>query len=458
MRKSLIIIFIFYTFHSLASTFELEWQHYTSAPSLKTQVRDHVFLNWEQKTDFYKGPFYFDSHIQAKYALDRSGLVYFDIHELYFFYKYKLNQSSYFIESIELNIGRKIKHWSVGDKYWNMGLWNPINTWNPLHIVPSGITGSLLTLNSRRWSFDFFLGAIHLPSRGPQFKRKDGEAYSGSRWFVPLPDQVNVLGQTNMDVYYSTQKPFLLDTLFQQSYLLSFKTWSQIEKTYYWMRWSFADKPVNHLYFVLNTDKLLKIEKTSKPFIDQIISFLPVRQIIFSAEWGFDYDRLSTFFTLENTKMKEVSSSPQGWDFVSGREDFTYFSALIKYRFWSNNFLQMGYLRSWFQDYSLELDKLQNKKTPYILNKYKILHGISLDWQIEFMSSRGLSRVFNLSYQYSLLNEGAWLSAKALYHINPKLYFSATLDILGAKGKEKKYFLSQFRHNDYFSWRIGYAF
>ena len=154
-----------YAFSSLASTLDLEWQHYVSSPRLKTQLKDYVFLKWDQKTDFYAGPFYIDTHIQAEYSLDRSELFYFNIPELYLFYKYELKNPFYSIESIELNVGRTIKAWSVADEYWDMGLWNPLSRWNPLHPVTNGLVGSVLTLSARQWSFDFLLGALYFPNQ-----------------------------------------------------------------------------------------------------------------------------------------------------------------------------------------------------------------------------------------------------------------------------------------------------
>ena len=88
------------------------------------------------------------------------------------------------------------------------------------------------------------------------------------------------------------------------------------------MKWSLADKPVNHLFFVLKKNRLLNIgkEENAEGNVHQAINVLPVRQRLLSAEWGFDYNNFSTVFTLENTKMKAVSLSPEGWDFFNSRK------------------------------------------------------------------------------------------------------------------------------------------
>ena len=457
-KNKLFFLLLLYAFNSSASTLKWKWQHYTSEPSLKTQLTDYVFLKWDQKTDFRTGPFYLDSHFQTEYALDRSKIFYFNAPELYFTYEYKLTKPIYSIHSIELSLGRKVKPWSLADEYWDMGLWNTLSLRNPLHPVTNGLFGSFLTLTAKQWSADFFVGALHLPNQGVQILEKDGEVYSNSRWFSPPYNQV-MLKHDFIDIHYLIQSPFIFDLLFQQSYLLSFKTWSKVSETYYWMKWSIADKPVNSLFHITNQNRMIKVgnEIGDTISINQTITFLPVRQRLLSTEWGFDYKSLSSVFTLANTKMKEVDKSPEGWGFTKNqRENFTYFSALLKYKFLPTSFIQVGYLQSWFQNYNIKA-KDPKEKLPFILEEYKILDGVSFDWQTEFTSSTGLPRILALNYRYSFLNEGAWLFVKALYYITPKVYTMLTFDILGAKGNEK-YFLNKFHHNDYFSWSLAYDF
>jgi len=447
---------LFYAFHSLASQLELEWQHYISESSLKTQLQDYVFLRWDQKTDFNYGPLYFDSHFQMEYGLDKSDFFYFNIPELYFSYEYSFKKSRYSIESIELNVGRKIKAWNLADEYWEMGLWNPLSRWNPLHPVTSGLTGAFLTFMSSHWSVDFFLGALFFPNQEAQLIEKDGEIYSNSRWFYPLPDEVD---QLNIGINYFIYSPHIFDILFRSSYLLSLKTWSETPEAYYWMKWSIADKPVNYLFYVLNNKERLKMkkEKGTAGKIHQTITSLPVRQGLLSMEWGLDYGSLSTVFTLENTRMKEVETSPEGWDFLNRRENFTYFSALVKCNVWSNSFIRLAYIQPWFKNYNLDSVNPAEVKPPSVVSRYKVLKGIGVDWQTKLISSQDLPRIFSLNYRYSFLGEGAWFFVKALYHFTSQVYAVIAFDILGAENGAL-YFFSRFRHNDYFSWRLVYDF
>lgn len=454
-KKSLFVFLFCWSSCLSAGQLALEWEHYFSDPILKEQSNDYVFAKWNQRQDFYWWPFYFDSHWEVEYALDSSRLFYINVPELYVFYEYSLKKPVYSIEYIALNLGRKIKLWSWADEYWDMGLWNSLSKRNALHPVTNGLLGSFLYVKANTWSMDFFLGAIHLPNQGVSLVEEDGNLYSPSRWFSPLPNQVE---SWDLDIKYSLNNPYIFDVLFQQSYLLSFKIWSQKTDTYYWMKWSIADKPVNHLFFVLNKSKLLEIRDNREAVVDQKITVLPVRQRIFLAEWGVDYKKFSAAFTMENTKMKEVGIQPEEWYFLDHREDFTYFSSLLRYQFSPKSFVQAAYIQSWIKDYDTHIIDFQADKIPSILRGYKILEGIGLDWQVQLPSFKTHpSGSFSISYRHSLLSQGDWLFIKTFYYLTPKIYASLAVDILGAQ-KSKNYFFNQFKHNDYLVWGLGYDF
>ncbi|MDE0091995.1 MAG: hypothetical protein OXN83_01765 [Oligoflexia bacterium] len=379
IQKALLSFFVlFYVSYSFANMVKLEWRHYTSSPSIKEQLSDYVFFKWDNKVDFTKGPFHFDSQFQFEYSLDRSQFVYFNIPELYLLYEYELEAPLYSLRSIEINIGRKVKQWSLGDEYWDLGLWNPLTRWNPLHPSTNGLVGSFFTVKADQWESDFFVGALYVPDQEVSVVEENGRIYSRSRWFPMLPSQVNSL---NIDIHYSSGNPFIFDILFQQSFLFNFKTWSKTPEVFYWMKWSFADKPVNHLFFILNQNNRIQVEEEEgEVFVNQKITVLPVRQRILSTEWGLDYRDISIAFSLENTKMKEASIPPKYWSFVKERDNFTYFSALLKYDYLDNSFFRLAFIQSWFRRVDL------SQGDPSLLVRSKILEGAGFDWQTKLFS------------------------------------------------------------------------
>ena len=457
-QKNILFVFaFFYALFSQADTVELEWQSYLSSPSSKEQLSDYALFKGDYKLDFIKKPFYFDSQFLWEYGLDRSELVYFNVPELYFYYRYDLKKPLYFVQSIQVSLGRKARSWSQGDEYWDLGLWNPLNRWNPLHPSDNGLVGSFFTVIADHWESNFFVGAIHLPNQEVQTIKEGGRAYSRSRWFsilpeeiVPFPDKEQIV----LDLFYLRDNPVISDVLLQQSVLFNFKIWSKTPEVFYWMKWSFANKPVNHLFYVSNTKNSLQVEKEEggEVFIKPKFTIFPVRQRLLSTEWGLDYKDVSVTFSLENAKMKPASILPEDWSFLQDPSDFTYFSTLLKYNYLHDSFFRLAFIQSWFAG------RASLQRSP-IVGRGKILEGIGAEWQTKLFSHTNQPLFLYLKYQYSFLDEGAWFFAKAVYYMTSKIYTELTMDVLGAfESSKNNSFLKKFKHNDYFTWSVAYDF
>ena len=451
-QKSVLSFFIlFCASYAFANEVKLEKQSFMTPPASKEQLSNYTLIKGDYALDFVKESFYFNSHVQVEYSLDKSDFFYYNIPELYFDYRYKLNKALYSIESIKVSLGRKAEDWSIGDTYWNLGLWNSLNRWNPLHPSNNGLIGSFFTFTSKQWESLFFIGAFYLPDQDIQVIQEGGRLYSRSRWFSMLSSQVNPFG---IDIIYSIDRPFIFNILFQQSFLFSFKTWSETQGFFYWIKWSFGDKPVNHLFHVSNINNSLQVEEKEDGEISAKpkLTAFPVRQRILSTEWGLDYKKFSMAFSLESTQMKPASILPEEWSFVKDQSDFAYFSALLRYNYLKDSFFRLSFIQSWFS----RTPKSQQNSS--IINRARILEGLGFDWQTRLSFYKDHSLFLNLKYQYSFLDEGAWLFAKAMYYISPKIYTELSMNILGALKAERASFLKAFRHNDYYTWSIAYVF
>ena len=482
LQKTATALFlIFFCAHQAVSSgsVKLEWEHYFSQPVTPDQLTDYVFLKGDYDLEFTKGPFYFKSRFKLKHSLDYRNWTRFSVPELFFLYKYDFKNSFYTIESIELYLGRKIKVWSEGDKYWSLGLWNPAILWNPLNPVTAGNTGSFVTFKSNNWESDFFIGALHFPDSQSHLDQRDQRFYTYSRWGIVLPHKVD---RFDLDIYYPKPSPFLFDLLNQRSFFVSFKTWSEKSDRNYWIKWSFADKPANHYYYIMNITGRVKFnsEKKQEPeriktinneadklksssgkassvvFVDQILNAALSRQRILSTEWGIAYKGFSVIFSLENTTIKEEKTfNKEDWSFINSRDSFTYFSLLLKYNYLDNNFIELGLIQSWFNKYN---NYVNTSQVPVFFSRSRILEGWGLSWENRGAASKNLPLIFKLKYQYSFLDQGAWLSAKASYYMSAKTYMECSVNILGSKLAESKSFLDRFRHNDYFTWSFVHDF
>ena len=461
MIKKYYFLICLYSPWVFSSSAQLEWQHFTSKPSLKEQLSDYLLFKGEHLFDWEKEAFSFKSHFLMEYSFDRKDLFYFNSPELFFSYQYDFETPVYSINSIKVYLGRKINKWSEGDEYWKLGLWNPLLYWNNLHPITAGLMGSLIHFQSQQWQADFFIGALHLPHSQAKLIIEDNKTpYALSRWATILPTQVE---NYNLNIYYSTLNPVLSDFLFQQSFLASFKTWSKTEDKLYWLKWSFANKPSNRLYYVLKTAERLKLDPQNKDpaFVDQQIGALPVRQTILSTEWGLDYKKLSANFTLEYIQTtEETFNQAKGWFWTHSREEFTYFSLLLKYKYNQKSQLEWGWIRSFFKGFNIDTQP-EKAPPPNILGQARTLNGWGIGWNTDFKNHKGLPCSFNLQYQYSISDKGDWLSGKFRYTIAPRFYSEWTVNILGVKNIKaikNPSFLKNFAHNDYWTWSLAYDF
>jgi len=461
MRLSQKVIFLafFYSLSAMGGLIELELEHYTSPPVVSSQTQDYAILKADYNYDFKKQDFYFHSELKFEHRLSFKNWLHFDVPQLFVSYKYDFTRPFYSLESIEVSVGRKIKAWSEGDKYWGFSLWNPLILWNPLHPKEKGSFGSFITFNSQNWKSDFFIGAFHFPDSNPHLQERNKEIYTYSRWGKILPTQID---QYPLDIYYTLKSASLFDYINQQSFFSSFKTWSEKEDTRYWIKWSLAYKPTNHIYYLLNQEKRLRIsiaeDGRDSVYVDQILTGIYSRQRILSTEWGLDYKSLSMIFSLENVSIRdEKFLEKKVWSFSSSRESFTYFSFLSKYYYLDKNFIELGFVQSWFGNYNIYSD---TNLFPVFLTQHRISNGFSLALEYKGFHFKGLPFALNLKYQYSFLDQGAWFSGQILYYLAPKLYTKISAHVLGSESlnESPRSFLERFYYNDYFTWSLAYDF
>ncbi|MBC6415245.1 MAG: hypothetical protein GDA46_02505 [Bdellovibrionales bacterium] len=462
--QKILMSFILFSFYVKGETsdkdvnfFELEWEHYTSEGTLQEQLKNYVFVKGDYSFNFTKSDFSFRTQLKYQYSLDHKDWFHFDLPEIFLFYKYDFKTSFKLLKSIEFYLGRKVKKWSLGDDYWDLGLWNSLILWNPLEPMVKGNVGSFLTFKSENWETDFFLGALHIPNTNANFFVRDKTPRTYSRWGTLLPNKVD---EYNLSIYYEFIKPFYFDFINKKSFFVNFKTWTEKSDIFCWFKISFADKPTNHLYYIMNKKHRLKVDsnKSKEPlFIDQVLTGIFSRQRILSTEWGINYNKiLSMTVSLENTKIKEEKALDQeNWSFINSRESFTYFSGILKYQYSPESFFELGFIQSWFNKYRNQKNTVQ----PVFVSQNKILNGLSLAFEKRSSTLKGLPLIFNLKYQYSFLGRGAWLSTNFLYYMGEKFYTKWSAHILGSGVKnQSQSFLSIFKHNDYFTWSFVYDF
>ena len=451
-------LFFFYSLSAVGNGLELELEHYPSKPIISEQLQSYAFLKGDYNFDFEMRKFYFNSELQFEHSLDFKNWSHFDMPQLFVSYKYDFDKVFYTVKSIEFSIGRKIHIWSEGDKYWGLGLWNPLILWNPLHPKEKGSVGSFITFNSNNWKTDFFIGVLHFPDTVPHFSEENQETYTHSRWGSILPRTVH---NYNLDIYYTLKTPFLFDYINRQSFFASFKAWSKQKDSHYWIKWSAAYKPTNHIYHLLNQFKRIRIsveKDRDSIYVDQLLTGVYARQGILSQEWGLDYRKLSMIFSLEHVQITdEKFLEKEVWSFFRARDSFTYFSVLSKYAYSDKTLVELGFIQSWFGNYN----SYSNTDTfPVFLAQHRISNGLSFALEHKGIHFKELPYSINLKYQYSFADQGAWLSFQFLYYLAPQIWTKISAQILGLDdlNKNSRSFLGRHYYNDYFTWSLAYDF
>ena len=437
----------------------MEWQSYVSPPAIEERSQDYLFLNWDSELKIDKGKLDVDASLRIRYGFGDPVLFYYDLPEIFvrFDSEIAIPRVDY-VDRVEVVLGRKIKTWSEADDYWDLGLWNSQSLWNPLYPEENGLIGSFVLLEGENVALDMFMGCCYVPDRNPPIKIQDGKILSRSRWTTPLYE--NVESEAFADIRYLIRRPVIFKLLFQESYIVSLKTWSKTKNTAHWIKVFFGSKPANQINLAYSTDESIEIGKDEEGALFQVepnVILVPVRNNILSAEGGINYKNLSTVFTLENVSTRHTYEIPRTWNLLHLRENFTYFSALIKYNITKKQFVRVGYIHSWFHNYKLNR-KPSGTKSSGLISRTRNLRGLSLDWFFEYFSPYGLKRNLSVNYQHSLPNKGGLLRINTLFHFTPRFSMTLSTNVLGSSYFGKKYFLNLYRHNDYFSWSLNYEF
>ena len=445
---------------------EFEGESYFQEPISPMQLKNYFIakVDWNDSGK-YK---IFDYTIQtgADIYVDKSRQLYFRFPEMFLSYKHIFKKNWMLdLKNVEVSLGRRIYTWNHSDKFWQLGLWNSLNNWNPLQPEENGLVGTFFDLEAEKWSVNLFVGHVYLPSRNSELRSYENDItgvtslISSSRWSGSVPKRLNVLG-SSLNIDYLIDSPLIFDIIFQQSYIFSFKTWSQGPQNY-WMKWSISYKPDNSPFFVRNNQNILKLSQDSDKdlTIAQTITFFPVKHRLVSAEWGIDYREFSTTFSVSDSFVHEVENLPEEWVFIKDRVSMTYISAFLKYEspliYNTKNTFELGYIKSWFkknnEDVAIEED-------ASVIGDYKVLNGVRLNLFSSIRKGLKKQADIGLSYWYSFFSKGAWLSLDVDYFISPVFSIGGGLSILGSDVPDSRSFFNKFRANDHMFWRLTYAF
>ncbi len=146
-----------------------------------------------------------------------------------------------FWESNEFSVGRQKYNWSIVDRDWELGVFEPRLTVNPVFPDRQGLTGvfaKITSMGSEKnrdsvlpFELVLFGSPIYIPDQGPNYEIKNGKFEDASPYFQNLPTKVRFFDQTQ-DIKYKLVKPDTNKIIFQQSYGASILISSDVNKKY----------------------------------------------------------------------------------------------------------------------------------------------------------------------------------------------------------------------------------
>ncbi len=105
-----------------------------------------------------------------------------------------------------LSVGRRLETWSVLDRTWDLGLWEPLNRFDALRPIDQGLTGAFLEAGTGNLKVVVFMSPVYIPEQGGGFSVQNGKFRSSNPWFVEPTDRLILFSETTQ-VQYDLRTP-----------------------------------------------------------------------------------------------------------------------------------------------------------------------------------------------------------------------------------------------------------
>jgi hypothetical protein len=143
-----------------------------------------------------------------------------------------------------LSVGRRLETWSLLDRSWDMGLWEPLNRFDAIRPIDQGLTGVFLEAGAGAVRVVLFASPTFIPEQGAGFSLQNGKFRTNNPWFVEPTDRLILFSQTR-DVRYDLAMPSAGKVISQASGGALVR-YGSFDKGFY-AQGSYAFKPRNQL-------------------------------------------------------------------------------------------------------------------------------------------------------------------------------------------------------------------
>jgi hypothetical protein len=159
-------------------------------------------------------------------------------------------------QGLQVTMGRKLENWSQGDQDWQLGFWQPKQTFDGLRPEQQGLTGVFLKYHQGLVEVLGYGSPIFIPTMEPEVKNDNGTLVSDSRWYR-TPSSTFILFNKQRKVVYSLNIPHLEELVNKPGAGLRLQVAGQKEGP--WAAVGYAYKPINQL--LVKYDKTLAVSE-----------------------------------------------------------------------------------------------------------------------------------------------------------------------------------------------------
>lgn len=352
------------------------------------------------------------------------------------FYRIGSTDKAHFI------FGRARHMWSFQDDFWNLGLTQPLFTWNEATPEKQGLSGVFFKypVLEKTLNFTLFASYLFLPSQGPSYELTNGNLTSSNPWFNDPVEVINLAGekaQLNFDI----DVPKTQDVVFRHSFGGQFST--PMNKKGLLFNAYYLNKPRNEV--ILPFEGVLNLTT----FNGDVTVFPQVaRHSVAGIDVGWHLNRFKSLLSWGyESSLDYVAPSNTTYPIVPEQNIFS-FQQL--YRINKSQRVWFGYINIDRKQNQLS-GVFANSQIRSLLNRNRFEEAVSLRWEGLLFKSLNKYRVrAALAYNHSLYKDNMWLSADLKWSAYKGLEMFSRCDIFGGTDKDISTvdFISGYQNND----------
>lgn len=439
---------------------DLKQNRYLGEVQNSAQEDNYTLLSGDLNLEKDTKPFANKLTIVAQDAIEARNEFYFGVPEAYLQFRPP--------GILTVTIGRQKRLWNRLDEEFNLGVWQPQLRWDYLNPKQQGLIGTFFDFNfTDSFRLTLFMSPVYLPDQGPNYELKDGKFSSSNRWFSQPSSRVNFIPESHFGkdapLYFKLDRPSEKSVILNQSFAVG----ALFRPTKYWLQGNYAYKPMNQIHLGLECagPDCANLGGSSAPVdFTAVIHPMVVKHQVFTIETGFD-DVDSNWYLSLTADIPNRSDYPSGPMYmespldsmlIAGAAYQHYVFNLMGVPTWAKlSYVKVATQQSRDAQGSVDVDQVHSS-----LDRYPYREIAATEWKILARQKRTDHLEFRLRYNYSIPENGGWLSSALAWNQDP-LTWTLGMDFLGSGvdiDSPQAGLYTRYRSNDRVFGGVNYVF